>query len=412
MRGLGKISEALFRGLRVVDSWIGLPLKAEESLHFRLGWRRSLPVRVSDATALWIHGASVGELEDLAAFFSDAELLAQAGYSPERLVLTASSISSASKLQSWGQELGLRYAGPLPPESSPELEDFFHRLRPDLLVLSHSDIWPRALEEARTALPRGALWLPQRTPEPTALQRACLGGLVRRVGLREPSAAARDVLEVPADFVGNPRIDRIVRRIEAARRRPEHVLEKHGAAPQRGRVSLILGSAWTEDAEMLAQALDILGAEKRRALQLVVFPHEVRNSPVVGGLQRILPEARVLPLEGILLESFRDFTAAFIGGGFRTGLHSVLEPALWERPTLCGPDLRKQPQASSLRDGGLLRTIHRPEELAAQLDLILGGTPETASNRELWQRASAETAARLWNQKGAAERLALLIRSL
>jgi 3-deoxy-D-manno-octulosonic-acid transferase len=404
------ISEGVFAGLRLVDAWAGLPRKAEASLHYRLDWKRSLPAGTSfGSSALWIHGASVGELEDLAAFFSDPALLADAGYSPDRLVLTASSISAAPKLAAWGRELGLRYAGPLPPESEAEMRDFFSILKPDALVLSHGDVWPLALEKARELLPRGALWLPQRRPEPNRLQRACLPGLVRKVGLREGVEPA-EVLGAPAVFLGNPRLDRIALRIDAARSKPEHALEKHGASPERGRVSLVVGSCWTEDAEILSAALDLLGSERRGALQIVVFPHEVRDNPLVGGLQRLLPEARVLPVEGVLLEAYRDFSLAFVGGGFRTGLHSVLEPALWERPTLCGPLLRKQPQAPSLRDKGLLKPIESASELAARLDLFLNPASRTA--RDAWEKAAASVAAELLRQRGASARLAALLRAL
>lgn len=408
MTSLGLLSEAVFRGLHAVDLWAGLPRKAEESLHFRLHWRRSLPkIDVPASPSLWIHGASVGELEDLAAFFSDPALLAKSGYSADRLVLTASSVSAAGRLESWGRELGLRYSGPLPPESGRELAEFFRRLAPNLLVLSHSDLWPRALEKARLSLARGALWLPQRSPQPGFFQRACLDGLVRKVGLREPGSVDR-VLGVPAVFLGNPRIDRIVGRIEIARTKPDHTLEKHGAAPEPGRVSVLIGSAWPEDAIVFQEALKILGSERAKRLQLVVMPHETRDAGIVGSIQRSLPEARVLPIEGVLLEAYAGFSVAFVGGGYHTGLHSVIEPALWGRPTLCGPDLRKQPQAPRLVQRGLLRPMADATALAAQLAALF----DAASEQAAWQSATATASQELWSERGASERLAELVRSV
>lgn len=411
-RGLGFLSNSVYKAAQIADAWLGLPAKASESLHFRQDWRRYLPSGLRPAdSSLWIHGASVGELEDLGALFTNPELLARAGFDPSRLVLTASSVSAKAKLAEW-RTMGFAYAGPLPPESMREMRAFLYILQPRLLVLSHSDLWPVALTEAARAVKAGCLWLPARVPERRLLVDGFLRGFARGIGCRsdeDNDAFRREPLDPKAElrWIGNPRIDRILRRIERARAPAAHPLEAHGGAPDPTRPSLIVGSAWLEDARILEGALAKLPVEKARRLQVVALPHETRDTHLVAAIKRALPEARVLPVQGVLAEAYRDFTGALVGGGYRTGLHNVLEPALWEIPIFCGPDLRKQPEASMLRTTGQLQSAASSDELASALDALF----EPAKLGRL-REASRRGAESLRRHEGAALRLADLIRRL
>jgi 3-deoxy-D-manno-octulosonic-acid transferase len=410
MKWLPLASGALFRGLEAADAWMGLPEKLAESLAFRREWRASLRPHRSEGRALWIHGASVGELEDLADFFLSKDRLMQAGFAPDQVVVTGSSVSARSRLREWAETHALRYAGPLPPEKSSEIDAFLEVLDPGFLILSHSDVWPLLLHRARKRLSRALLWLPAKTDAARTLAPRCLAPLLAHIGSRSPGDVehwATLQQGVGSSFVGNPRIDRILARIEAARLNEGHVLEPQKAAPESDKLSVLLGSAWTEDAEVWAHALALLDDAERARLQLVVLPHHFEDPHQVASIQLQLPKARILPLGGVLLEAYSGFTLSYVGGGFRTGLHNVLEPALWGQPILCGPKTENQPEAEILAQAGQLRICADASALAAQLLEAL--SPDTLLD---WKSRAQASGLRLTEGRGAAQRLALLVSQL
>jgi 3-deoxy-D-manno-octulosonic-acid transferase len=405
-------SSGLYRSTVMLSNWISLPRKLEESLEFRRSWRDHLKLREIPARpSLWLHGASVGELEDLAAFFLNPSILAESGYSQADLVVTASSISAASQLERWALQGSFRYIGPLPPETSYEMREFLALLKPERLLLSHVDLWPLALQSSAPHLKFGIVWLPARATERTHwLRRMCLDPRLSIVGSRFSGSKLQDFglendsTHVQLEFVGNLRVDRIVRRIDAARQVSEHVLTPYQAAPRPDRISLLLGSAWREDAEILADALSRLDETEREKFQIVAIPHEVDDAVEVALLQALLPGARVVAEKGLLVEAYRDFDLAWVGGGFRTGLHNVLEPALWGAQILCGPHTEKQSSVAELHAMG---SLERLADSTQTLSFLRRFARENSPEAKQARIRCATQAFR--SHVGAAERLAKIL---
>ena len=234
---------------------------------------------------------------------------------------------------------------------------------------------------------------------------------LRAVGVRKPEdlevLQKRLVDYTSTEFVwiGNPRLDRILNRIQGQRDRDHHVLEDSRARPDTLKLSLLMGSAWPEDAAVLAEAMGHLTPAEQEHIQIVVIPHVTDEVHVVASIQHLLPMARILRLQGILLEAYQDFDLAFVGGGFRTGLHSVLEPALWGVPIFCGPQLRKQPEAPELEAEGVLMTVVSAEELALTLRRYI----ETPEAFETLRRKTLGVAEQMKASTGASKRLSRLV---
>jgi 3-deoxy-D-manno-octulosonic-acid transferase len=391
------VSEFFYRLVEVFDAFVIISKKFTRSLEFRKAWRR-VPRKKSQPIKLWLHGASVGELEDLANFFLSPEKLAKAGLSASQLMITASSVSAESKLAHWGKEMPFAYAGPIPPEREKECADFLREFSPEALLLSHGDVWPRLFEKAASALPRGLLWLPQKNTRPSLLKRLCLVPWLKVHLLRsidwESSWASK--------FIGNPRIDRILSRIEQQEQSGKmHILEAFGGEPDPEKLNLIVGSAWYEDTEMLAQALGQISERERQNWKVVVIPHDPQDSLEVARMKKSLPEGHFILEEGILLESYAGFDVAMVGGGYRSGLHNVVEPALWHIPTFCGPMTEKQPEALQLWKMGQLSIFEGSETLAQHLRAFLERDYRNA------QIATATQAREfLLSHRGATDRLA------
>jgi len=412
MSVLSQISRIAFGALKATDALIGLPKSLAESLHFRRSWRTFLKNPAQGPT-LWIHGASVGELEDLASFYLSEDHIKSSGYDTQKLIVTSSSVSAEGflrKLQSSGKVL---YAGPIPPEDSVQILSFLKELRPELLILSHSDIWPLLLEVAqKNALAKGIVWLPAKAlAAQNLLERVIQPDKLKAVGLRREDD--RDILQsrlhnlypdTQIVWIGNARLERIQSRIIEQKSKDHPALESHRALPDRDKVSILLGSAWPEDASVLGEALKQLSPEEQQRFQLVVLPHITDDIHMVASIQHLLPMSRVLAVQGILLESYQSFDIAFVGGGFRTGLHNVLEPVLWSLPVICGPRLKQQPEAPWLEKKGALLAISSSAELVDFLRRSLDAT----EYKKMKER-SAVAAHELAKSVGASKRLSDLL---
>jgi 3-deoxy-D-manno-octulosonic-acid transferase len=162
---------------------------------------------------------------------------------------------------------------------------------------------------------------------------------------------------------------------------------------------LIAGSTWPADEALLAKAFSTLRTPPR----LVMVPHEPnpkaldaaergmprpleRWSTMEERLARIFPEgthdappdedplfARTLLVDrtGLLSRLYRHADIAYVGGGFGSGIHSILEAAAHGRPVIFGPNHRKFPEARGLIEAGGGFAVRDSAELANTLFLLM-----------------------------------------
>jgi 3-deoxy-D-manno-octulosonic-acid transferase len=119
---------------------------------------------------------------------------------------------------------------------------------------------------------------------------------------------------------------------------------------------VIAGSTWPEDERMLQAALPHIPADWK----LIIAPHEIHDAHIQSikalfGDKAILyssfragSEPRVLIIDNIgMLSSLYSYgEIACIGGGYsRSGIHNVLEPAVFGLPVIMGPEYQKFSEA-------------------------------------------------------------------
>ncbi len=408
----------LYRGLEWTDGWISLPGDLSKALIYRRNWQHYVSetaLASSSRGALWIHGASVGELEDLASLFLDPDRLKELRYTPESCILTSSSPSAESRLLKWKKRHGYRYTGPLPPENAREIDQFLDLLNPEFLIINQNDLWPRLLERLRRRKSfKGIIWLPagkRRLPRllPALKETQLLGVSYRSSSDRDRWQSEFRNSQVDIRVMGNPRIDRILGRIAEAKDDPDgHILADFGAEPQSAKISILLGSVWKEDAHVWRQALDLLSDDERAQLQLVALPHDSENLHEVASIRQLIPEARVLALQGVLLEAYHGYSVAYIGGAFGRGLHNVLEALLWRIPVICGPRIENQGDARRLILDGAVKEVSEARDLQRLLSTIL----RDKSALDSWRDKASQEANHLEDSRGAIQRLLEQVRDL
>ena len=110
---------------------------------------------------------------------------------------------------------------------------------------------------------------------------------------------------------------------------------------------IVAGSTWGPDEELLAQLLQDFPEYK-----LVVAPHEITRKEEVKNTfssykttlyssmkEEQLSDSQVLIIDtiGILSRLYQYSHVSYIGGAFKTGLHNILEAAVYGKPLFFGP---------------------------------------------------------------------------
>ncbi|KXK57343.1 MAG: 3-Deoxy-D-manno-octulosonic-acid transferase [Chlorobi bacterium OLB7] len=218
---------------------------------------------------------------------------------------------------------------------------------------------------------------------------------------------------------GDTRYDRVVARTQQPSATP--VLAAH--LP--GSVTLIAGSTWPDDERLLAEAT---AAEASR-LQPILVPHEPTpqhldplrkqfpNAVLLSELEKIEiggsefeesesgksePEGAATGKErgvivdrtGMLSGLYRQGEIAYVGGGFGAGVHSVLEPAAYGIPVICGPGIHRSRDAVAMEKAGALIVVADAASLRQTLLRLLDNPEErnrlgTAARQFVEERANA-----------------------
>jgi len=173
-----------------------------------------------------------------------------------------------------------------------------------------------------------------------------------------------------ADIIGDTRFDRVVALAEVEKEFP---LIKHFV---KDKPILVTGSTWPADEDKLLKMFDQLDID----FKLIIAPHQVDNEhieqikkkfskyePILysNADEKNINTNRVLIIDGIgyLSYLYRYATITYIGGGFGTGIHNLLEAATYGKPVIFGPNHSKFKEAIELKKNGGGFAIANSEEL-------------------------------------------------
>jgi len=311
----------------------------------RLG--RDLPP--VEAGGVWIQAVSVGEVEVA------RRLVGELGSArPELpLFLTATTATGlALARRTVGREIPVH---PCPVDLAGPVRRAFAHVRPRLLVLVETELWPETIHRAsRLGIPVAVVnaRLSERSFRRYRAVRGALRGLlepVTRVLARSEADARRfAALGIAAERItvtGNVKYD-----LEADAA-PLEWADRVGAWAGGGPV-LVAGSTMEGEEKAVLDALARL-PEGRRPFPVLAPRHPERFGTVAGllsarglavarrsDLDAAPPRPDVLLLDtiGELGRAYRLAAAAFVGGSLAaTGGHNPLEPAVWGVPVLTGP---------------------------------------------------------------------------
>ncbi len=301
---------------------------------------------------VWMHCASLGEFEQ------GRPLLEQirAAHPEACIILTFFSPS--------GYEVQHNYAGAdyvfyLPLDSAAHARRFIGILQPACALFVKYEFWYHYLKTlSRQGIPTilfSAIFQ-QRHPFFKwygSLHRSMLACYDRIFVQDEASLRLLQGIGIGhAVIAGDTRFDRAAKILETPRSYPQVAALKGTAR------LLIAGSTWTEDEQLLQQALQQLPKDYK----LLIVPHEVDAGHInairalfgaEAGLweDETISEKRVGIVNSIghLSYLYRYADVVWVGGGFtRSGIHNIIEPAVYGLPVLFGPNYERYREATDM----------------------------------------------------------------
>ncbi len=352
--------------------------KLRHGIKERLGFYRSRETPGAGSPRIWLHGASAGDLLSLQPMMKELK---------ERvpgccLVVTTITNSGLEMARAKIREADVLVYAPydLPGATRRAVA----ALRPDLLVLEYTEIWPNLIRAARKAGVRIALTNGRFAPEKVSRYRTffrAVGKPLRSITLflmRSDEEAERALqLGAPPDRVwvtGNTKFDALVLDRPAGGDEPLRA----ALGLDRSRPVLIAGSTHEGEEEILVGVYRQLLADFP-GLQLVVAPRYVERAGRIvsiaqsAGLSARLRSAGaaagpaqvvVVDTIGELAAAYRLATIAFVGGSFvRRGGQNVLEPAGQGKPVLFGPHMESFKDSVQVLVGRGGIQVATPEQL-------------------------------------------------
>lgn len=326
---------------------------------------------------LWVHTASLGEYEQGLPVIRQLKK----SYPDYKLLVTFFSPSGYEVKKNAGEVDWVHY---LPLDTPANVNAFLERVRPALAVFVKYEIWPnyyRAL--GKSGIPfllisarfnrkqvffqwyggfmRNAL----RQLSQIFVQDAASEALLKSIGLEQVVIS------------GDTRFDRV-----------SEILERDNAlsfmdAFTKEQLCLVCGSTWPEDEALLVAAIN----KRSHKLKYLLAPHDIRPDHIAylrntlsvkaqlysGLATEGVQDAEVLIIDtiGLLTKIYSYADIAYVGGGFKTGLHNTLEPAVFGVPVLIGPDYTPFREATDLVARQGLLVVKGQEDLEAQLERLL-----------------------------------------
>ena len=360
---------------------------------YRRRWRERfgcVPVRQSRAPLIWVHSVSVGET--LAAVPVIEQLAARHG-DWQWLVTTTTPTGSERVRAGLEPLLDGRLLHHYLPYDLPEcLRPFLEALRPSLLIIVETELWPNLLRACgRRQIP--ALLANARMSDKSAQGYARFPGLtgsmlgnLSRVVAQYPADAERFVaLGLPRDRLtvsGNIKFDLQID-LGMASEAQALAHQWRGSGPQRRPVWLAASTHAGEE-ELVLEAFAQLQKEFSDLLLVLVPRHPQRFDNVVrlcrergfrvqrrsdGGIPQPGVEVLLGDTMGELLRFYGACDVAFVGGSLvPVGGHNMIEPAAWGVPVVCGPHLHNfATVAQLLRESGGMCVVEDARQLAGQV---------------------------------------------
>ncbi|GGD46851.1 3-deoxy-D-manno-octulosonic acid transferase [Muriicola marianensis] len=320
---------------------------------------------------IWVHTASLGEFEQ-----GLPVIKALKSTYPQHKVLVTFFSPSGYEVKKNSREADLITY--LPVDIRRNTRKFLELTRPEIALFVKYEIWPNYLKELNLREIPAVLISGRFTPDQVFFKG--YGGFMRKALRKfshyfvqdERSVQLLERLKInDVTLSGDTRFDRV-----------SEILERDNTLrfmdDFKGKdLCFVLGSTWPEDEALLIPFLQ----DPPPGIKFLIAPHDIKEAHL-SSLREKLPgnalfytnmenqdpsryDILVLDTIGLLTKVYSYADLAYVGGGFATGLHNTLEPAVFGIPVITGPKYQGFAEAEELVALGGITVVDSPDTFAA-----------------------------------------------
>lgn len=317
---------------------------------------------------IWVHTASLGEFEQGLPIIEQLKK----NYPEHRILVTFFSPSGYEVKKNTSAADLVTY---LPMDTKKNAKKFLDLVNPKLVIFVKYEIWPnylRALSQKNTpTLLISALF------KESQIYFKGYGGFMRKTLRHFTHIFVQDAKSIAllsgigienTDISGDTRFDRVI-----------EILERDNSLAfmedfKNGRQVLVAGSTWPDDEEVLVPYINT----GESSLKFVLAPHNIKPEHI-NKLKSSITKKTILYSElenkdlsncevliidtiGLLTKIYSYADISYVGGGFATGLHNTLEPAVYGIPVIIGPNFKGFKEAEDLVKKGGVLVVKSPKE--------------------------------------------------
>lgn len=334
-----------------------------------------------DDNIIWFHCASLGEFEQGRPIIEKCKK----EFHDYKILITFFSPSGYEIRKNYAEADLVTY---LPLDSMKNVKRFLNLVNPKIAVFVKYEFWPNLLKQlknngVKTILISGIFrknqsffknyggWMKKSlaTFDHFFVQNENSKKLLNTIGLTNVTVS------------GDTRFDRvfeITKQNNALEFIEKFVDEK---------VTLIAGSTWPKDEEILVRYINTVSDSDQK---FIIAPHNINPKDIAKLKKGLLKEVvlfseindqelntfRVLIVDtiGLLSKIYNYADIAYVGGGFGTGIHNILEPATFGIPIIIGPNYHKFKEASELVTLDACDVVARSSELNTTLSTLFANS--------------------------------------
>lgn len=323
---------------------------------------------------IWFHAASLGEFEQARPIIEDLKK----NHNQYKILITFFSPSGYEVTKNYNLADVICY---LPLDSKLNARKFIEELNPTLAVFIKYEFWPNILNELKkkevpAILVSGILREKQ-------LFFKWYGGFMRKsleafdhffVQNQKSKELLKLISFKNVTIAGDTRFDRVSEILE------QDNLLNFISEFKNNQYTMVAGSTWKEDEELLVHYINKEASENEK---FIIAPHNIKSEAILelqksinkktvlysAKEDKVLEEYQVFIIDtiGILTKIYASADIAYVGGGLKTGLHNILEPATFGIPVLIGNNYDKFKEAVDLVNIGGCISVKNQEEFTENL---------------------------------------------
>ncbi|MBT8244316.1 glycosyltransferase N-terminal domain-containing protein [Winogradskyella sp.] len=335
---------------------------------------------------IWMHCASLGEYEQGLPVLQELRKT-----HPEHKIVV--SFFSPSGYENKKNAKDFDLAVYLPLDTPKNANYFLDLAHPELILFVKYEVWPNLLLEAKKRTIKSLLI--SATFRKNQSYFKWYGSLMRKAlfsfeHIFTQDENSKQLIEsigyTSVSVSGDTRFDRVYKQLEM-NNYIDFIEEFKGS-----KITIVFGSSWPADDSLFVPFINSYSEKK---IKYIVAPHNTKPNYIESLENQInLKTVRFSKMEGETLSDYDVFILdtigylsrvysyadiAYVGGGAgKTGLHNILEPAVFGIPILIGKNYEKFPEAKMLTELKGVISIPNSKELHDKLQSLI----ESERNRK------------------------------